>query len=131
MRTTTFMKRTYSIFTHQRKRARKSESEQHLDYDLEGLRIEVEANLPQGCFYCLQPITEETFSCDHGHPVSRGGSFALANIYVCCRPCNEAKGNMTVEEFQTVYEALRRMPDQVRKDVIKRLRAGGKVFGRM
>jgi 5-methylcytosine-specific restriction endonuclease McrA len=49
------------------------------------------------CFYCARPFgSGEPFSrptFDHVMPVSRGGTNALTNLVLACKPCNESKGD--------------------------------------
>jgi hypothetical protein len=49
------------------------------------------------CSYCGQRGSE--LECDHIHPVSRGGTHDDANLTTACKPCNRAKGSMTVQEW--------------------------------
>ena len=53
------------------------------------------------CFYCgRQLATGEPFSrptIEHVVPVSRGGSNALENLVLACKPCNLAKGDQIWE----------------------------------
>ncbi len=65
------------------------------------------------CHYCLvdlplyEPHTGATISgcgdgwagIDHKEPLSRGGSDTLDNMVLCCRPCNDAKADMSYAEF--------------------------------
>ena len=56
------------------------------------------------CFYCDIKFTEEVKKTkDHVDPLSKGNKLDGNRVYAC-RPCNFAKGNMTLEEFiQTQY----------------------------
>ena len=49
------------------------------------------------CFYCAKAITEMTV--DHVEPVARGGSDALQNLVISCKPCNSKKGPIAIEAF--------------------------------
>ncbi len=120
------VKRSSNAFcSHQRRAAR---ARQVLDYSLEDLRHYVRLALDGGaCPYCAGPLTPLTFSCDHLTPVGRGGSFALANVEVCCSPCNRAKGPLTEEEFAQLLQLLATWPPVARTNVLARLRAGGKM----
>jgi len=52
------------------------------------------------CFYCgTSGEMGKTLTDDHYIPTSRGGSGAKENKVLCCRPCNEAKGDMTGDEY--------------------------------
>lgn len=48
------------------------------------------------CAYCGK---EGDLTVDHVIPKSRGGTDAWENLLPACRPCNEAKGNRTPEEW--------------------------------
>lgn len=56
--------------------------------------------LEQGgrCAYCGTSIVEGA-TVDHMAPLSREGSNAIANIALCCGPCNSGKGAQTLVEF--------------------------------
>lgn len=49
------------------------------------------------CWYCG---CTGAMTMDHVTPRSRGGRNALANIVPACRPCNDAKGQRTLEEWR-------------------------------
>jgi HNH endonuclease len=49
------------------------------------------------CTYCG---SEKQLEGDHVVPLSRGGSNAFTNLATACRPCNLAKGALTVEEWR-------------------------------
>ena len=78
------------------------------------------------CLYCGKPLTEENFSADHFRPIDRGGSFDLDNVVVCCLSCNLAKGTMDGQEFGDLMGLMAQWADDVRKNVLARLKAGGK-----
>ena len=48
------------------------------------------------CAYCGGP---GPLTIDHVRPRSRGGTNAWENLLPACRPCNQAKGNRTPEEW--------------------------------
>lgn len=51
------------------------------------------------CAYCGDSILQNTTK-DHDVPLSKGGDDSIGNILPCCWPCNQAKGQMTGEEFR-------------------------------
>ncbi|MEY2341478.1 RNA-guided endonuclease IscB [Acidithiobacillus sp. IBUN Pt1247-S3] len=59
------------------------------------------------CAYC--GAENVPLEIDHIHPKSRGGSNRVSNLTIACRDCNQAKGNMPLEQF------LAKAPDRVRK----------------
>lgn len=127
MRDPVFMKRTASSFSSHKRRAK--EAGVALDYTLDDLRELVRDALVTPCPYCWRTMTAATFSCDHETPTSRGGSFSIGNVCAIDSDCNQAKGNLDAEEFALLWVALRQMSSDGRTNVIRRLRAGGKIFG--
>lgn len=59
------------------------------------------------CAYCDAENTP--FEIDHIHPRSKGGSDRVSNLTIACHDCNQAKGNMPVEQF------LAKHPERVQK----------------
>ena len=55
---------------------------------------------PWSCFYCGKPLDIATRTIDHVIPRSRGGSNRKENLVPACRPCNEAKGALTIKEYR-------------------------------
>lgn len=51
------------------------------------------------CAYCYKPLSAASATLDHLTPISRNGDNTLANLVLCCRPCNEAKGDRTQSEW--------------------------------
>lgn len=49
------------------------------------------------CAYC--GATGVPLNIDHIRPRSRGGTDRISNLALACIPCNQAKGNTSVEEF--------------------------------
>src|SRR5581483_5501929 len=92
-----FARRTHSVYRHQALRAK--EHGATLNYTLAELRNVVRAELEHPCPYCGDALTVQTFGLDHDRPVSRGGEWSVANLVVCCAPCNRAKGNMDRREY--------------------------------
>jgi len=121
-----FMNRTRNIFRHQKERA--AEESQTLNYHLGSLRSLIEPTIDKPCPYCGDTITFKTFSADHAQPTSRGGPHALANIIVCCKRCNSAKGDMTEAEYRQLLSTLAQFPQQQRRNIIARLAMGGKAI---
>lgn len=48
------------------------------------------------CWYCGDPSED----VDHVIPVSKGGKTDHANLVPACRPCNNCKRNLAIEEFR-------------------------------
>ena len=51
----------------------------------------------RACAYC--GITDVPFERDHIVPRSQGGSNRISNLVLSCRPCNQAKGAQSLEQF--------------------------------
>jgi len=49
------------------------------------------------CAYCGE--TNGRLEIDHIVPKSRGGGDAVSNLLICCRECNEKKGNFSIQQF--------------------------------
>ena len=52
------------------------------------------------CFYCGSALTMTTLTADHIKPVLRGGEPTLDNLVAACRPCNTAKGDLSLDAFR-------------------------------
>ena len=53
------------------------------------------------CYYCgLLLDWGTTFTVDHIIPRTEKGGHNLANVVPCCRSCNSAKGDRSIEEFR-------------------------------
>lgn len=72
------------------------------------------------CRYCHGFFTIEGIAVDHAKPLSRGGSPGLENLDYPCRPCNNRKGELTIEEFTKLLAFLETIP-LARISVLKRL----------
>ena len=72
------------------------------------------------CRYCRTHFTIEGIAVDHATPLSRNGSTGLDNLDYPCRPCNNRKGEMTVDEFKKLLAFLETIP-LARISVLKRL----------
>lgn len=49
------------------------------------------------CQYCGTKLPMSKLNYDHVHPSSKGGETVWENIVMACYPCNDKKGNLTVE----------------------------------
>jgi len=52
------------------------------------------------CSYCGAELDDSNRTIDHVEPKSRGGSFRLGNLRLCCKRCNQLKGAGTVLHLQ-------------------------------
>lgn len=71
------------------------------------------------CEYCGTHLGYERSTKDHRLPLARGGSDAIHNLAVACRPCNSCKNAKTESEFR---DHLARYPGVVG---VLRVRAAG------
>jgi 5-methylcytosine-specific restriction endonuclease McrA len=123
-----FLKRTVDAYHNHKRRAEKCRA--LLDYTLEDLRELIGVSLGDGCPYCGTTLNPASFQLDHKDPISRGGLHSITNITACCRPCNEAKGNMDHDEFKTLLAAITHFSHEARVGILSRLRIGGKMMRR-
>jgi 5-methylcytosine-specific restriction endonuclease McrA len=54
---------------------------------------------PAECYLCGVPLTAQSASIDHVVPFARGGTHDYDNLRWACRPCNNAKDVLSVEEY--------------------------------
>jgi 5-methylcytosine-specific restriction endonuclease McrA len=65
--------------------------------------------LGRTCAYCH--AKNVPLEVEHIVPKSRGGSNRVSNLTIACRPCNEAKGNQTADEYgHPEVQAKARLP---------------------
>ena len=64
------------------------------------------------CFYCKDNTSYELITRDHFEPVSKGNTLVNNKVFAC-RPCNNMKGNRTLEQFQSLM--IKRSCDILRK----------------
>ena len=51
------------------------------------------------CAICGCPVSKDKMTIDHIMPLSSGGTNAINNLQLACGACNQAKSNMTMDEF--------------------------------
>lgn len=61
------------------------------------------AGCPMRCAYCNAQVDEDDLTVDHVQALSRGGPNSTDNIVPACGPCNQAKGNKTLDEWGPPY----------------------------
>lgn len=96
-----------------------------LAWSLAELREHVERGIRHGCPYCGCQLNGAMFHGDHAMPISRGGSFDLDNLAICCKDCNDLKGPLTGAEFLGLLALVSEWPDEARRNLLTRLRAAG------
>ena len=55
------------------------------------------------CHLAGPRCTGRATTADHLVPRSRGGPDVLANLRPACAPCNRQRGDMTLDEWRTLY----------------------------
>lgn len=68
------------------------------------LRREVYRRDSGTCVYCGIKCPAEELTIDHMIPLARGGTDEATNWATCCRPCNERKADIPLEEFLASLE---------------------------
>lgn len=59
------------------------------------------------CAYCKKPTGEgRPGNIDHIQPRSKGGTNSITNLVWSCQKCNQAKNNLTIQEFLAKKPAL-------------------------
>lgn len=82
---------------------------------------------PLTCYLSNTIIPRDSAELDHKIPVSREGSFSLENVGVTTRYYNNAKGQMTEEEFRGLLGLLSTWEDKG-KNLLLRLIASNNRF---
>ncbi len=59
----------------------------------------VEQNKNAKCIYCDEILTTENATADHIIPISEGGNNAQVNLVVCCKDCNNERGNLDFKYY--------------------------------
>lgn len=63
------------------------------------------------CQFCLRELDSSELTIDHLVPLAHGGLDEVTNYVTCCRPCNSAKADRTLEEFAlTVNVSIEDLP---------------------
>jgi 5-methylcytosine-specific restriction endonuclease McrA len=59
----------------------------------------LEENKETNCIYCDVELNNENATADHIIPISEGGNNCQVNLVVCCKDCNNQRGNMDFSTF--------------------------------
>jgi CRISPR/Cas system Type II protein with McrA/HNH and RuvC-like nuclease domain len=54
----------------------------------------IEQNENAKCLYCDKNLTVDNATADHIIPISEGGNNCQVNLVVCCKDCNNERGNL-------------------------------------
>lgn len=53
------------------------------------------------CWYCGDPLPRDVMTLDHLVPLALGGRHHLDNVVASCKPCNNAKGQLSLTAYRT------------------------------
>jgi CRISPR/Cas system Type II protein with McrA/HNH and RuvC-like nuclease domain len=59
----------------------------------------LEENKHIKCIYCDTNLDRENATADHIIPISKGGNNTQVNLVVCCKDCNNERGNLDFNEY--------------------------------
>jgi len=59
----------------------------------------LDENKGANCIYCDTQLDKENATADHIIPISDGGNNCQVNLVVCCKDCNNQRGNLDFKEF--------------------------------
>lgn len=59
----------------------------------------LDENVGANCIYCDVELDKENATADHIIPISDGGNNCQVNLVVCCKDCNNQRGNLDFKEF--------------------------------
>ena len=51
------------------------------------------------CLYCNKRLTNKNVTVDHIVPISKGGNNTQVNMIVCCKKCNNERGDMSYKNY--------------------------------
>ncbi|MBC8233161.1 RRXRR domain-containing protein [bacterium] len=72
------------------------------------------------CAYCGGLSGDNVLQVEHIHPQSKGGTDKVSNLTISCRVCNEAKGSLTLDQWERV---LRSSPSEIEEKRLKNIPA--------
>jgi 5-methylcytosine-specific restriction endonuclease McrA len=78
------------------------------------------------CEYCKCKLDPYIASLDHKLARSQGGMDNEANLVICCKKCNSAKGSISHQEFVYLLKLLSQPPftERVKKLILAKLKLG-------
>jgi len=59
----------------------------------------IEKNEDTKCPYCDSNLSHENATADHIIPISKGGNNTQVNLVVCCKDCNNERGNLDFNNY--------------------------------
>lgn len=85
--------------------------------DKKQMRKEIIAESKNVCYICSDVIPEgQPPTIDHVFPKSRGGEDTKDNQKCCCKRCNDAKGNLALDEFIEYIHSNRKLFEWIQDD---------------
>ena len=72
---------------------------ENIDFSKPPFRKAIVSRENQMCFYCFRTLKEGKYEIDHIIPSAQGGNSSYRNLVAACLECNNAKGDMEVEDF--------------------------------
>jgi CRISPR/Cas system Type II protein with McrA/HNH and RuvC-like nuclease domain len=61
----------------------------------------IEQNKNATCIYCDNKLTLDNATADHIIPISDGGNNCQVNLVVCCKDCNNERGNLDFRYYMS------------------------------
>ncbi len=62
----------------------------------------IEQNQDARCLYCDSKLTLDNATADHIVPISEGGNNCQVNLVVCCKDCNNERGNLDFRYYMSI-----------------------------
>lgn len=62
----------------------------------------LDENESTDCIYCGTKLDKENATADHIIPISEGGNNCQVNLVVCCKDCNNERGNMDFKTYISI-----------------------------
>jgi CRISPR/Cas system Type II protein with McrA/HNH and RuvC-like nuclease domain len=62
----------------------------------------IEQNQDARCLYCDSKLTIDNATADHIVPISEGGNNCQVNLVVCCKDCNNERGNLDFRYYMSI-----------------------------
>lgn len=69
------------------------------------------------CYYCSKPLSRDKSTLDHMFPRDLGGPTLPDNLCISCTNCNNAKSNMTEEQFLLCMSLLESQKEEFVRDI--------------
>ena len=62
----------------------------------------LDENESSDCIYCDTKLDKENATADHIIPISEGGNNTQVNLVVCCKDCNNERGNIDFKTYLSI-----------------------------